>query len=74
LKFGRSWATCGSKGFCLEKNRHLRQAFFKEARRQVNAAVLTQGPNSINISGPKAVVLGPNAIKIVGPVVLTDEE
>lgn len=36
---------------------------------QVNAAVLIQGPNAINISGPNAVVLGPNAIKIVGPVV-----
>ena len=36
---------------------------------QVNAAVVIQGPNAINISGPNAVVLGPNAIKIVGPVV-----
>jgi len=53
----------------LEKNRHLREVFFKEVRPQVNAAVLIQGPNAINISGPNAVVLGPNAIKIVGPVV-----
>jgi len=37
--------------------------------KDVNAAVLIQGPNAINISGPNAVVLGPNAIKIVGPVV-----
>jgi hypothetical protein len=36
---------------------------------QVNAAVLIQGPNAINISGPNAVVLGPNAISIHGPVV-----
>ncbi len=57
-----------------EKNRYLREAFFKESRPQVNAAVLIQGPNAINISGPNAVVLGPNAIKIVGPVVQKDEK
>jgi hypothetical protein len=39
---------------------------------QTNAAVLIQGPNAINISGPNAVVLGPNAIKIVGPIVHND--
>lgn len=38
-------------------------------REQVNAAVLIQGPNAINISGERAVVLGANAIRIVGPVV-----
>jgi hypothetical protein len=36
---------------------------------QINAAVLIQGPNAINISGANAVVLGPNAIKIISPVV-----
>jgi hypothetical protein len=41
---------------------------------QTNAAVLIQGPNAINISGPNAVVLGPNAIKIVGPIVHNDGE
>jgi hypothetical protein len=57
-----------------EKNRHLREAFFKEVRPQVNAAVLIQGPNAINISGPNAVVLGLNAIKIVGHVVQKDKD
>jgi len=41
---------------------------------QINAAVLIQGPNAINISGPNAVVLEPNAIKIVGPVVQNDKK
>jgi hypothetical protein len=40
--------------------------------RQVNAAVLIEGPGAIQISGSNAVVLGPNAIKIVGPVVHND--
>ncbi len=57
-----------------EKNRHLREAFFKEGHQQVNAAVVIQGPNAINISGPNAVVLGPNAIKILGSVVQKDEK
>jgi hypothetical protein len=38
-------------------------------REQVNATVLIQGPNAINISGERAIVLGSNAISIVGPVV-----
>jgi len=40
----------------------------------VNAAVLIQGPNAINISGERAVVLGPNVIKIVGPVVHNEKD
>ena len=36
-----------------------------EDLKQVNAAVLIQGPNAIEISAPNAVHLGPNAIKIV---------
>jgi len=45
-----------------------------EDLKQVNAAVLIQGPNAIKISGPNAVHLGPNAIKIVQNVQPTPDQ
>lgn len=52
----------------LTKTDHIHQVEQKPNNpiyQQLNAAVLIQGENAINISGPNAVVLGPNAINIV---------
>jgi HNH endonuclease len=60
------------KVYELVESGQIRPEPTKSSAAQTNAAVLIQGPNAINISGPNAVVLGPNAITIVGPIVHND--
>jgi hypothetical protein len=44
----------------------------RPAKTQINAAVVIQGPNAINISGTNAVNIAPGGININGPIVRKD--